>query len=134
MYPMYSALPLPMAHQNILNLPLNLRESINSHAPIVSLCSVFCYVSNPWHSFCLTRHSWSTKRCESNPKNHKGQHKLYKGISRTLMWVIVSTCPFHAICMWLESYFSFINNKFIIILICYLVFYKHAEPWEPYSV
>ena len=80
MYPMYSALPLPTAHQKILNLTLNPWESINSRAPIVSLCSVICYISNPWRSFCLIRHSWSTKHCKWNPKNNKGQHKLYKGI------------------------------------------------------
>lgn len=80
MYPMYSALPLPTAHQKILNLTLNPWESINSRAPIVSLCSVICYIANPWHSFCLIRHSWSTKHCKWNPKNNKGQHKLYKGI------------------------------------------------------
>ena len=80
MYPMYSALPLPTAHQKILNLTLNPWESINSRAPIVSLCSVICYIANPWRSFCLIRHSWSTKHCKWNPKNNKGQHKLYKGI------------------------------------------------------
>ena len=88
MHPMYSALPLPTAHQKILNLTLNPWESINSRASIVSLCSVICYIANPWRSFCLIRHSWSTKHCKWNPKNNKGQHKLYKGISH----VFVSNC------------------------------------------
>lgn len=111
MCPMYSVLPLPMAHQKILNLTLNLWESINSHSPIVSLCSVICYVSNPWHSFCLIRHSWSTKRCKWNPKNDKRQHKLYKGISHILMWVLYQLAHFMSYaCSWkVTSALSIIN-------------------------